>query len=152
MDQNEELKKILDETSKSDVTIDPDRLLPDNTPNRKSDVKTYILRNVKYGRDPEYIIDHAVAIYGISKKQATTLYYNTRRRIKKHYAEYEKEVAEQNFNILHQILEDAVENNDRKNAIECVKEINKMTGITRQDNYIQNNTQIVGDTFEIKFK
>ena len=76
-----------------------------------------------------------------------TLYLN------RQYKEYAANVAQKNIEMLQQIAYEALEDGQRKTAIEALKELNRMCGIGLNNTFVQNNTQINNfDNIEITFK
>ena len=154
IEEREQLKALLNnakELSKGGelVVIDDTQM---NLPAPKYDAKTYTLRCIKLNRDDEDILNSLKFNYLISEDECKKILSSCKNYLKKQYKEYAENVAEKNMLMLQQIAEDAIQDGQKKTAIEAIKEINRMTGLGTGNTYVQNNTQINFDNVEITFK
>lgn len=154
IEEREQLKALLNnakELSKGGelVVIDDTQM---NLPAPKYDAKTYTLRCIKLNRDDEDILKSLKFNYLISEDECKKILSSCKNYLKKQYKEYAENVAEKNMLMLQQIAEDAIQDGQKKTAIEAIKEINRMTGLGTGNTYVQNNTQINFDNVEITFK
>lgn len=149
-EEQNELKMLLDNTKdiSKKALVDPG----ENLPGHRYDEKTYAMRSLKFNKTDEEIISNLKSMYNLSNKDATKLVKTSKAHLKKQYKEYKDSVAEKNILILQQIAEDALDEGQKRIAIEAVKELNKMCGIGLPSTFVQNNTQINLDNIEINFK
>lgn len=153
-EEREQLKLLLDnakELSKKGelVVIDDTQM---NLPAPKYDARTYVMRCIKLNKDDDDIINSLIFNYLMPADECKKILNSCKNYLKKQYKEYAENVAERNVLMLQQIAEDALQDGQRKTAIEAIKEINRMTGLGTGNTYVQNNTQINFDNVEIVFK
>lgn len=135
------------ESGESVVKIDD----TDMYPAKKTDSKKYVLRRLKLNHDVNDIAQGLKDSYSIDEKEAIALIKSCRNYLNKQYKEYAANVAQTNVEMLQQIAHEALEDGQRKTAIEAIRELNKITGLYN-DNPIINNTTVVAESVEIVFK
>ena len=148
-EERELLRNLLNrvDAGESVVKID-DR---DMYPEKKTDSKKYVLRRLKLNHDVNDIAQGLKDSYSIDEKEAIALIKSCRNYLNKQYKEYAANVAQTNVEMLQQIAHEAIEDGQRKTAIEAIRELNKITGLYN-DNPIINNTTVVAEAVEIVFK
>lgn len=149
VEERELLRSLLNrvDAGESVVRIDDS----DMYPNKKTDSRKYVLRRLKLNHDIDDITQGLKDNYAIDEKEATSLIKSCRNYLNRQYKEYAANVAQTNIEMLQQIAHEALEDGQRKTAIEAIRELNKITGLYN-DNPIINNTTVVTDTVEIVFK
>lgn len=149
VEERELLRSLLNrvDAGESVVKIDDSDMYPD----KKTDSRKYVLRRLKLNHDIDDITQGLKDNYSIDKKEATSLIKSCRNYLNRQYKEYAANVAQKNIEMLQQIAYEALEDGQRKTAIEAIRELNKITGLYN-DNPIINNTTVVADAVEIVFK
>ena len=150
-EERELLRSLLNrvDAGESVVKIDDSDMYPD----KKTDIRKYVLRRLKLNHDIDDITQGLKDNYSIDEKEATSLIKSCRNYLNRQYKEYAANVAEKNILTLQQIADDCLERGQYKTAIEALKELNRMCGIGLNNTFVQNNTQINNfDNIEITFK
>lgn len=152
MNNNEErelLRNLLNrvDAGESVVRIDDTDMYPE----KKTDSKKYVLRRLKLNHDVNDIAQGLKDNYSMEEKDAVSLIKSCRNYLNRQYKEYAANVAQTNVEMLQQIAQEALDDGQRKTAIEAIRELNKITGLYN-DNPIINNTTVVADAVEIVFK
>lgn len=135
------------EAGESVIKIDEDALYPE----KKTDVKKYVMRRLKLNHDINDILEGVVDNYQLDPSKGIKVIREARNYLNKQYKDYAANVAQKNIEILQQIVEESLNDGQRKTAIEAIRELNKITGLYN-DNPIINNTTVVADAVEIVFK
>lgn len=146
---NEDLIRLLNGTSPNEI------LVIDNTevvPELKQDASSYVVKYLKYNKSVDEICNRLLAIYSITRVDALKMIREAKKHLQEQYKNYVANVAEKNTQILQQIMDESLERGDRKMAVECIKELNKMAGLTNGNTYIQQNNQFNFNDVEIVFK
>lgn len=148
-EERELLRSLLNrvDAGESVVKIDDSDMYPD----KKTDSRKYVLRRLKLNHDIDDITQGLKDNYAIDEKEAMSLIKSCRNYLNRQYKEYAANVAQRNIEMLQQIAYEALEDGQRKTAIEAIRELNKITGLYN-DNPIINNTTVVADAVEIVFK
>lgn len=148
-EERELLRNLLNrvDAGESVVKIDDSDMYPE----KKTDSRKYVLRRLKLNHDLEDIAQGLKDNYSIDEKEAISLIKGCRNYLNKQYKEYAANVAQTNVEMLQQIAHEALEDGQRKTAIEAIRELNKITGLYN-DNPIINNTTVVAEAVEIVFK
>ena len=149
VEERELLRSLLNrvDAGESVVKIDDSDMYPD----KKTDSRKYVLRRLKLNHDVNDITQGLKDNYAIDEKEAMSLIKSCRNYLNRQYKEYAANVAQRNIEMLQQIAYEALEDGQRKTAIEAIRELNKITGLYN-DNPIINNTTVVADAVEIVFK
>lgn len=152
MNNNEErelLRNLLNrvDAGESVVRIDDTDMYPE----KKTDSKKYVLRRLKLNHDINDIAQGLKDNYSMEEKDAVSLIKSCRNYLNRQYKEYAANVAQTNVEMLQQIAQEALDDGQRKTAIEAIRELNKITGLYN-DNPIINNTTVVAEAVEIVFK
>ena len=149
VEERELLRSLLNrvDAGESVVKIDDSDMYPD----KKTDSRKYVLRRLKLNHDVGDIAQGLKDNYAIDEKEAISLIKSCRNYLNRQYKEYAANVAQTNIEMLQQIAYEALEDGQRKTAIEAIRELNKITGLYN-DNPIINNTTVVADAVEIVFK
>lgn len=149
VEERELLRSLLNrvDAGESVVRIDDS----DTYPDKKTDSRKYVLRRLKLNHDINDITQGLKDNYSIDEKEATSLIKSCRNYLNRQYKEYAANVAQTNIEMLQQIAHEALEDGQKKTAIEAIRELNKITGLYN-DNPIINNTTVVADAVEIVFK
>ena len=149
VEERELLRSLLNrvDAGESVVKIDDSDMYPD----KKTDSRKYVLRRLKLNHDVNDITQGLKDNYSIDEKEAMSLIKSCRNYLNRQYKEYAANVAQRNIEMLQQIAYEALEDGQRKTAIEAIRELNKITGLYN-DNPIINNTTVVADAVEIVFK
>lgn len=149
VEERELLRSLLNrvDAGESVVKIDDSDMYPD----KKTDSRKYVLRRLKLNHDISDIAQGLKDNYSIDEKEAMSLIKSCRNYLNRQYKEYAANVAQTNIEMLQQIVYEALEDGQRKTAIEAIRELNKITGLYN-DNPIINNTTVVADAVEIVFK
>ena len=149
VEERELLRSLLNrvDAGESVVKIDDSDMYPD----KKTDSRKYVLRRLKLNHDIDDITQGLKDNYAIDEKEAMSLIKSCRNYLNRQYKEYAANVAQRNIEMLQQIAYEALEDGQKKTAIEAIRELNKITGIYN-DNPIINNTTLVADAVEIVFK
>lgn len=149
VEERELLRSLLNrvDAGESVVRIDDSDMYPD----KKTDSRKYVLRRLKLNHDISDITQGLKDNYSIDEKEAMSLIKSCRHYLNRQYKEYAANVAQTNIEMLQQIAHEALEDGQRKTAIEAIRELNKITGLYN-DNPIINNTTVVADAVEIVFK
>lgn len=149
VEERELLRSLLNrvDAGESVVKIDDSDMYPD----KKTDSRKYVLRRLKLNHDVDDITHGLKDNYSIDEKEAKSLIKSCRNYLNRQYKEYAANVAQTNIEMLQQIAYEALEDGQRKTAIEAIRELNKITGLYN-DNPIINNTTVVADAVEIVFK
>ena len=150
VEERELLRSLLNrvDAGESVVRIDDSDMYPD----KKTDRRKYVLRRLKLNHDVDDITQGLKDNYAIDEKEAMSLIKSCRNYLNRQYKEYAANVAQTNIEMLQQIAYDALEDGQKKTAIEAIKELNRMGGIGLNNTFVQNNTQINFDNIEITFK
>lgn len=150
VEERELLRSLLNrvDAGESVVRIDDSDMYPD----KKTDRRKYVLRRLKLNHDVDDITQGLKDNYAIDEKEAMSLIKSCRNYLNRQYKEYAANVAQTNIEMLQQIAYDALEDGQKKTAIEAIKELNRMCGIGLNNTFVQNNTQINFDNIEITFK
>ena len=150
IEQQEILRNLLDRVNNGEEVV-----MIDDSPTKapKYDPKTYVMRRLKLNADEQDIFDALFRDYGIKGNEAVKLVTNAKKNLQAKYQEYVSMVAEKNVNMLQQMLDDAIQENQKRTALEIVKELNKMCGVYAAGNvYVNANGDQEGKTIEITFK
>lgn len=149
VEERELLRSLLNrvDAGESVVRIDDSDMYPD----KKTDSRKYVLRRLKLNHDVNDITQGLKDNYAIDEKEAMSLIKSCRNYLNRQYKEYAANVAQTNIEMLQQIAHEALEDGQKKTAIEAIRELNKITGLYN-DNPIINNTTVVADAVEIVFK
>lgn len=149
VEERELLRSLLNrvDAGESVVKIDDSDMYPD----KKTDSRKYVLRRLKLNHDVDDITQGLKDNYSIDEKEAKSLIKSCRNYLNRQYKEYAANVAQRNIEMLQQIAYEALEDGQKKTAIEAIRELNKITGLYN-DNPIINNTTVVADAVEIVFK
>ena len=149
VEERELLRSLLNrvDAGESVVKIDDSDMYPD----KKTDSRKYVLRRLKLNHDIDDITQGLKDNYAIDEKEAMSLIKSCRNYLNRQYKEYAANVAQRNIEMLQQIAYEALEDGQKKTAIEAIRELNKITGLYN-DNPIINNTTVVADAVEIVFK
>lgn len=149
VEERELLRSLLNrvDAGESVVRIDDSDMYPD----KKTDSRKYVLRRLKLNHDVDDITQGLKDNYAIDEKEAMSLIKSCRNYLNRQYKEYAANVAQRNIEMLQQIAYEALEDGQKKTAIEAIRELNKITGLYN-DNPIINNTTVVADAVEIVFK
>lgn len=149
VEERELLRSLLNrvDAGESVVKIDDSDMYPD----KKTDSRKYVLRRLKLNHDVNDITQGLKDNYSIDEKEAMSLIKSCRNYLNRQYKEYAANVAQTNIEMLQQIAHEALEDGQKKTAIEAIRELNKITGLYN-DNPIINNTTVVADAVEIVFK
>lgn len=149
VEERELLRSLLNrvDAGESVVKIDDSDMYPD----KKTDSRKYVLRRLKLNHDVNDITQGLKDNYAIDEKEAMSLIKSCRNYLNRQYKEYAANVAQKNIEMLQQIAYEALEDGQKKTAIEAIRELNKITGLYN-DNPIINNTTVVADAVEIVFK
>ena len=149
VEERELLRSLLNrvDAGESVVKIDDSDMYPD----KKTDSRKYVLRRLKLNHDINDITQGLKDNYSIDEKEAMSLIKRCRNYLNRQYKEYAANVAQTNIEMLQQIAHEALEDGQKKTAIEAIRELNKITGLYN-DNPIINNTTVVADALEIVFK
>lgn len=149
VEERELLRSLLNrvDAGESVVKIDDSDMYPD----KKTDSRKYVLRRLKLNHDIGDITQGLKDNYAIDEKEAMSLIKSCRNYLNRQYKEYAANVAQRNIEMLQQIAHEALEDGQKKTAIEAIRELNKITGLYN-DNPIINNTTVVADAVEIVFK
>ena len=149
VEERELLRSLLNrvDAGESVVRIDDSDMYPD----KKTDSRKYVLRRLKLNHDVNDITQGLKDNYSIDEKEAMSLIKSCRNYLNRQYKEYAANVAQTNIEMLQQIAYEALEDGQKKTAIEAIRELNKITGLYN-DNPIINNTTVVADAVEIVFK
>ena len=149
VEERELLRSLLNrvDAGESVVKIDDSDMYPD----KKTDSRKYVLRRLKLNHDVNDITQGLKDNYAIDEKEALSLIKSCRNYLNRQYKEYAANVAQKNIEMLQQIAYEALEDGQKKTAIEAIRELNKITGLYN-DNPIINNTTVVADAVEIVFK
>lgn len=150
VEERELLRSLLNrvDAGESVVRIDDSDMYPD----KKTDRRKYVLRRLKLNHDVDDITQGLKDNYSIDEKEAMSLIKSCRNYLNRQYKEYAANVAQTNIEMLQQIAYEALEDGQKKTAIEAIKELNRMCGIGLNNTFVQNNTQINFDNIEITFK
>ena len=149
VEERELLRSLLNrvDAGESVVKIDDSDMYPD----KKTDSRKYVLRRLKLNHDINDITQGLKDNYSIDEKEAMSLIKRCRNYLNRQYKEYAANVAQTNIEMLQQIAHEALEDGQKKTAIEAIRELSKITGLYN-DNPIINNTTVVADALEIVFK
>ena len=152
-EEREELKRLLnaaaEKSTKNELVIVDDTSM--ELPAPRYDARTYTLRCIKLNRSEEDILNSLKYNYMLQETECKKILSNCKNYLKKQYKEYADNVAEKNILMLQQIADDAIQDGQKKIAIEAIKEINRMTGLGVGNTYVQQNN-INLDNVEIVFK
>lgn len=143
------ITKINDEITNVEPIIDEPVRLPSD-----KNIEIAALKMVRLNYTDEEIFTTLQADYALDDSQTRVILSKAKSAIKREYKKYVKQIAETNINILHQMLHDSVEVNDRKTALSIIQELNKMCALYTDKQFIQNNIGISspsGEQIKITF-
>lgn len=124
----------------------------DMYPTKKTDAKKYVMRRLKLNHDVNDIAEGLMSNYQMADSQAISLIKSCRNYLNKQYKDYAQNVAQKNIEILQQIVEESLNDGQRKTAIDAIRELNKICHLY-DENIVVNNTTINSNApIEIVFK
>lgn len=140
-DMNDVLSTIVENTD-----LDPKKIRDNITPRK------YVIKRLNRSFNQDETIDYLIEYYGMSKTAAEKLIRETRKHLQKIYKNYSDDIAKRNMIVLQEILEEALESKSYGTAIDCIRELNKMSGVYQQNQVtIANDSsgnQIINVTFD----
>ena len=140
-DMNDVLSTIVENTD-----LDPKKIRDNITPRK------YVIKRLNRSFNQDETIDYLIEYYGMSKTAAEKLIRETRKHLQKIYKNYSDDIAKRNMIVLQEILEEALESKSYGTAIDCIKELNRMSGVYQQNQVtIANDSsgnQIINVTFD----
>jgi len=144
------LKNLLDraEAGESVIKIDD----TDMYPSRKTDVKKYVMRRLKLNHDINDILEGVVENYQLDPSKGIKVIREARNYLNKQYKDYAQNVAQRNIEILQQIVEESLNDGQRKTAIDAIRELNKICHLYDENVVINNTTVNSTAPIEIVFK
>lgn len=140
-DMNDVLNTIVENTD-----LDPKKIRDNITPRK------YVIKRLNRSFNQDETIDYLIDYYGMSKTAAEKLIRETRKHLQKIYKNYSDDIAKRNMIVLQEILEESLESKSYGTAIDCIKELNRMSGVYQQNQVtIANDSsgnQIINVTFD----
>lgn len=104
-----------------------------------------IYKMLALDKSREEMMEYLMEEREYSEDRATRIISNCKQRVREKYEKFSDDVAKHNIEKLQYILDESIEDDDKKTALSAVAELNKMTG-----QYV-NKVEVKGDpVFEIK--
>ena len=94
------------------------------------DMKKYIFKKLRSGAVPKFLIEDVMEKYSIGESQARRIVYDCNAPLNTTVEEMANEAANYVMKNMQKVVEDALADNDRKNAIKGMELIAKVTKIT----------------------
>lgn len=110
------------------------------------EVKKKVIRDLRYGKRVPDIKSWLKNSIGFNDYMTNAIIASVKRILSDEYAQYKEDVAKSNVNTLLQIKDEAIDANDKRLALDAVRELNKMTG------QYEENINLNTDNIEIKFE
>lgn len=104
--------------------------------NRK-EMNNYICKRLRQGAVPKMLIDEVCERYGVSQSHSYTVVYECNSAINKSLEEISRDASEYIFRNLQSIIEDSIKNNDRKSALQGLRQLAEIGKLT------ENKTEVV---------
>lgn len=110
------------------------------------EIKKKVIRDMRYGKRIPDIKNWLKTSIGFNDYMTRMVILSVKRILSEEYAQYKEDVAKSNVNTLLQIKDEAIDANDKRLALDAVRELNKMTG------QYEENINLNTDNIEIKFE
>ena len=94
------------------------------------DMKKYIFKKLRSGAVPKFLIEEIAEKYQLSESQANRIVYDCNSILNTTVEEMVQDAANYIMKNMQKVVEDALADNDRKNAIKGMELIAKVTKIT----------------------
>lgn len=138
-----ELKELMDQIPETPVIHHIDEFTP----------RKYVLKRLSRSTAPYEIVEHLVNYYGMKKDEAEGFVKNIRGQLNKQIHLLTKTVAARNVKYLYEIIDECIDNKIYDTAINAIKELNKMSGVTQNQNQVtiaknQQGEELINITFD----
>ena len=110
------------------------------------EIKKKVIRDMRYGKRIPDIKRWLKDTIGFNDYMARMVILSVKKILAEEYSQYKEDVAKSNVSTLLQIKDEAIDANDRRLALDAVRELNKMTG------QYEENINLNTDSIEIKFE
>lgn len=111
-------------------------------------------KNVAKGWTKDRIVNYVKDQWGLSDTQASRYYYSAVRYLVPDDPEFKQSLVEKNIARLEQMIEDAMEAGERKEANDLIKTLNQMLGVAQGNKVTignrddEGNQQVIEITFD----
>lgn len=91
--------------------------------------RMYILQQIRLDKRKKEIINGLVQNFDMTDRQANRYYLEAKEYLRREYQTYAKNICEKNTSTLLEMRDNAIDKGDSETALNCIKELNKMTGV-----------------------
>lgn len=119
-EQNEQIKELMDQIPEPKSTLNVDNFSP----------RKYVIKRLSRSTSKKEIIDHLRTYYGLKGNTAENLVRTCKAELSSQIRRLTKTVAARNVKLLYDIADECMDKQLYDTAINAIKELNKMAGVT----------------------
>lgn len=119
--ENEQIKELMDQIPDSAAVFHADNFSP----------RKYVIKRLSRSTNNSELSEHLRNYYGMSQTESDTLIKNCRADLAKQIKQLTKTVAARNVKLLYDIADECMDKQLYDTAINAIKELNKMSGVTQ---------------------